>query len=416
MSKRTIVSFVTVVSLAAALALFVPSGLSSFLTNLLRGSSAKGDELTVMPRAMSFWVDATGTLRATSVQNFGPPPPFGEYWRFQIVSMMAEGKNVKQGELLVSFDAQKMRDDLQRFDNELDQANKELEKTKVQIDLERQELMSKLAEAETKYEKFKVKQEGVGPDVKSFREIELDRLALEQARREVAAFKDRIEWHKKSSEATYNIIASKKARAENKVNVIKRGMAGFEVKADRDGVVVYKMKWNGERFQIGENVWFGQSLIEIPDLNTILAEAFVPEVDIGNLRLGQRAEVTIDALPGKTYTGKVTKIGTLVRPKTWDIPNKILDVQISLDRLDTSTMRPNMSIKAKIETSTLSAVIVVSLKAVRNAADGSMVKVRADTVWREQMVKLGESNGSDVAITEGLKPGDRVALDFTKAK
>jgi len=408
--RRIIIAFAFIAATAAAYILF-----GSKLSSLLPRAIATGDELVVAPKTLVFGVDATGLLRATSVQNFGGPPMFANYWQFQIVNLVAEGKQVKAGDQLIAFDAQRIRDDLQRFQNELDQATKELEKTRTQIDLERQELLTRLAAAENNYEKLKLKQ-ARDPQFEAPNKVEEDRLAFEQARREVEALKERLDWHKKSSEATYQIIVSKKTRAENKVNQIKKGMENFQAKADRDGVVIYKSKWNGDKYRVGENVWMGQSILEIPELNTIIAEAFVPEVDIGKIKTGQRAEVTIDAFPDKIYSGSIKTIGTLVRPKAWDIPNKILDIQIALDQLDTSIMRPAMSVKAKIETSSIENCLAVPLKAVRTTAEGSMIKVKADQGWRQQQVKLGESNGTEVVIVEGLNAGDRIATDFAKAK
>lgn len=404
----------------ALIALLVLIGGFSFLksgafSSVLRKGSAAVDELVIAPRSMNFWVDATGTLRASSVRNFSAPPPFGEYWQFQLVSMAPEGNNVKSGDVLVSFDAQKVREDLQRYQSELDQANKELEKTKVSIDLEREGLAAKLAESENKFEKLKLKQ-GAGAQIEASNVIEKDNLAVEQARREVAAMKERMEWHKKSSEAAYNIILSRKSRAENRVSSIQKGMEGFQAKSDRNGVVVYKVKWNGERYRVGETVWSGMPVIEIPELNTILAEALVPEVDIGKIRVGQHAEVSIDAFPGRSFTGTVKSVGTLVRPKAWDIPNKILDVQIALDQLDILVMRPAMSVRVKIETNSIADCVAVPLKAVLTTAEGAVVKVRADTGWRAQRVKLGDSNGTDIVVAEGLSNGDRVATDFLKAR
>ena len=408
--KRVIIGVALVAAVAAAYVLF-----GSRLSSLLPKATATGDEVVVAPKTLVFGVDATGLLRATSVQNFGGPPMFANYWNFQIVNLVAEGKQVKAGEQLITFEAQRIREDLQRFQNELDQATKELEKTRTQINLERQELQTRLAAAENNYEKLKLKQtRELG--VESLNKVEEDRLAFEQARREVEAIKERLDWHKKSSEATYQIIVSKKARAENKVNEIKKGMENFQAKADRDGVVIYKTKWNGDKFRVGENVWMGQMILEIPDLNTIIAEAFVPEVNIGKVKTGQRAEVTIDAFTDKVYSGSIKSVGTLVRPKAWDIPNKILDIQIALDQLDTSIMRPSMSVKAKVETSSIENCLAVPLKAVRTTAEGSMIKVKTDQGWREQLVKLGESNGTEVVIIEGLKAGDRIGADFAKAK
>jgi HlyD family secretion protein len=375
----------------------------------------EAETITVTPGTLAFRVESPGTLRATSVQSFGGPPAFGNYWQFQLVSIIPEGRNVKKGEVLLMFDAQRVNEDMMRFQNELDQASKELEKTTAQVSLERQELTAKLAEAENNYEKLKLKQR-VSSDVEASRNIELDQLGVEQARREVEALKERIEWHKKSSDAIQNIIASRKARAENKVAQINQGRENFQAKADRDGVVVYKTKWNGEKFQVGENVWSGQPIIDMPDLKTIRAEAFVPEVDIGKIKLDQHAEITIDAFPGKAYTGKVKKMDTLVRQKAWDIQNKILSVEIELDQLDTNLMRPAMGIKTKIETAALTNCLFVPLKAVKTTEAGALVKVRTETGWREQWVKLGEANATDVVILEGLKAGDRVASDYVKVK
>jgi HlyD family secretion protein len=408
MIRKITVSFVSLAALGAVVFFLMPGGLFS-------GAGATGEDVVMTPKPLSFWADATGVLRATSIRYFGGPPGFRNYWQFQIVSMVPEGKNVKKGEVLVRFDAQRIREDLQRAQNQMDQATKELEKTSVETDLAAQELTARLAEAETRYEKLKLKQLSV-TGVESLKKVEEDRVAFEHARRDVETLKRRLAAHQQANEANIKIIASKKAQAENEVNELKRGIESFQITADRDGVVVYKTKWNGEKFQVGENVWSGWPVIEIPDLNTILAEAFVPEVDIGKIKVGQRVELTIDAFPGKSYSGTVKSMGTLVRPKAWDIPNKVLDVQIALEQLDTSVMRPAMSIKAKIETAHRSSVLAVPLKAVRTTGEGTLVKVKDKAGWREQKVKLGESNGVEVIVPEGLKPGDRVASDFAKAK
>jgi multidrug resistance efflux pump len=403
-----------IAGVVAGTAILRPSLLPHSLGSLLSSGHDHVDELTVLPKSLSFGVDATGILRATSVQYFGAPPEFGSYWEFQIVSMAAEGKTVKKGESLISFDAQKVREDLQRFQNELEQAAKELERTRDQIDLENQELSAKLADVENRYQKMRLKQEGISPDLQAFRDIELDRLSVEQARREVEALKDRIRWHQSSSDATVKIIASKKARAENQVEEIKRGMEGFEVKSDRDGILVYKLKWNNNRYQVGETCYSGQPLMEIPDLNTILVEAYVPEVDIGKVKPGQHVEVSIDALPGSSFPGAVKSVGTLVRTKSWDVPNKVLEVLISLEHVDPATMRPSMTIRARIETAAYSDVLAIPLSAVRTVAGKVVVRVREGTQWRDRSVELGESNGTEVIVRQGLQPGDRIATDYIK--
>ena len=113
MPKRTrgfLISFVVIAALGVAVFLF-----QSRWQSLFPKVAATGEEFLVAQRTMTFSVNATGVLRATSVQNFGTPPEFGNYWQFQIVNLAPEGKQVKAGDALISFDAQKVRDDLQRF-------------------------------------------------------------------------------------------------------------------------------------------------------------------------------------------------------------------------------------------------------------------------------------------------------------
>ena len=96
-----------------------------------------------------------------------------------MVNLVPEGRNVKKGDLLIMFDAQRVQEDLMRFQSEFNQATKELDKTKAQIELERQELNAKLAEAENNHEKLKLKQR-VSSDIEASRNVELDMLAVAQ--------------------------------------------------------------------------------------------------------------------------------------------------------------------------------------------------------------------------------------------
>lgn len=412
MLKKLLKTFFTLVLLAGVtVAIFFLS--TKFFPMPKAGTNV--EEILIIPKTVKLSIDSNGILKADQVQNFGGPPAFENHWQFKISNMMAEGKVVKKGDLLLYFEAQGTFEELQQAQNELDQAKKQEEKMKVQIALEQEELKAKVAEAQHKYESLKLKQQ-TNAEIANSINIEKDRLAIEQARQELAALEEKLLWYKKSSEASYNIVVSRKSRAENKVNKVKAGMEQLQTKADREGVVVYKTRWNGEKFQLGENVWSGQPIMEIPDLKTIFAQAYVPEVDVGKIKVGQPVDVSIDALPGQTYSGKVKSIGRLVHSKSWDIPNKVLDVEIALDNTDSAVMRPAMSLKAKFETASLENAIAIPLSSIQVGANGNLVKVKTQNGWQEKTVKLGEYTGTDVIVTEGLSAGDKIASEFTKAK
>src|SRR5205823_11919094 len=76
-----------------------------------------------------------------------------------------------------------------------------------------------------------------------------------------------------------------------------------------DGVVTYLPVREGESVVVGIQNAQGSLLMTIADMSVITAEVRVDETDIVNVKIGQPADVTIDALPGKVYKGHVTLVG-----------------------------------------------------------------------------------------------------------
>ncbi len=77
-----------------------------------------------------------------------------------------------------------------------------------------------------------------------------------------------------------------------------------------DGVVTYIAVRVGENVVPGIQNATGSYLMTISDMSVVTSEVMVDETDIVSVKLGQDAEVTIDALPGKFFKGKVTEVGT----------------------------------------------------------------------------------------------------------
>jgi HlyD family secretion protein len=130
---------------------------------------------------------------------------------------------------------------------------------------------------------------------------------------------------------------------------------------------------------VGENVvpgvqnTVGSLLYQISDLAVITAEVKVDETDIVNVRLGQPAEVTIDAVPNKTFKGKVTEIGQSAIGRTSGATAgtnttttteeaKDFKVVVTLDSPPPG-MRPGLSATAKITTATRENAVTVPIQA-----------------------------------------------------
>ena len=147
-----------------------------------------------------------------------------------------------------------------------------------------------------------------------------------------------------------------------------------------EGIVTRRNIDEGETVVIGTMNNPGTVLLEIADFSVLEAEIEVDETDIPSIELGQRADITIDALPDKVWTGRVTKIGNSpIQPPnggTQDATNFL--VVVTLDE-NIPSVRPGFTCTAEITTATREATIAVPIQAttVREMdldADGNIVR------------------------------------------
>jgi HlyD family secretion protein len=114
----------------------------------------------------------------------------------------------------------------------------------------------------------------------------------------------------------------------------------------------------------------------VSDMSVITAEVHVDETDIVNVAIGQPAEVTIDALPGKTFKGKVTEIGDNAIVRSTGVSSeqsatstqeaKDFKVVVTLDNLTDElrrSLRPGLSATAKITTGTAKSTLAIPIQA-----------------------------------------------------
>ncbi len=142
--------------------------------------------------------------------------------------------------------------------------------------------------------------------------------------------------------------------------------------APYDGVVTNLPVREGETVVIGIQNSPGSTLMTIADLGVITAEVKVDETDIVNVTLDQSAEVTIDAIPGKTFQGKVTEIGNIAVIRSTGLATsqttagsqeaKDFKVVVTLEN-PPANLRPGLSATAKITTATRSGILVIPIQA-----------------------------------------------------
>lgn len=210
-------------------------------------------------------------------------------------------------------------------------------------------------------------------------------------------------------------IQSAQARIQElqaKLNLARQQLSRTEVRADVPGIVVYKDVFFGSeqrRPQVGDQVWANQPLLILPDISKMVVESRVRETDIHKVERNQSVRVRVEAYPDLRLTGKVTLVGTLAQEEKERRGTKFFGVTIQINESE-PRLRPGMTARVEIEVEERKDALYVPLDAVFEKNGRHVVYVLRGRGLSEREVALGPSNQDFVAIDQGLKAGDRVAL------
>src|SRR5581483_2318168 len=142
------------------------------------------------------------------------------------------------------------------------------------------------------------------------------------------------------------------------------------------------------------------------------AKCFVLEKDAGELRPEEKVTLSLDPFPGSMFTGKVKSIDKVERAIDRDSPVKFFQTIVTLDKTDPNLMKPGVKLKAEIEGGELKSVLVVPRSAIIKKDADYFAYVQSGLAKFDPVkVALGQGDIIQVVVTEGLKPGQVIALN-----
>ena len=166
----------------------------------------------------------------------------------------------------------------------------------------------------------------------------------------------------------------------------------------------------------GEAVDIGIPLMVLSDVSRIIVKAEVDESDVGKLRLGQHAEVTTDAFPGRVFPATVYEIGQSVgkRKVRPDDVTKMGDMKVLETKLEVTRggedLRLGMTVDVKIVVAQKDKVVIIPRHLVTLGKKDAVVAVESPGGPASRRITLGVWDESRVEVTAGLSPGDRVLI------
>ena len=212
------------------------------------------------------------------------------------------------------------------------------------------------------------------------------------------------------SQQTYDNALAAYEKAKASYDQVVANLTDTTITAPMDGTII------GEPLKVGQTIATGIStqmiIATIADLSDLEIYLTVDETDIGNVKEGAKVDFTVDAHPGKTFTGTVKNIslGTKGNMGTTSSSVVYYTVRVAIPAEDVSNFFPSMTARATIHGEEKQNVLLVPLAAVRSDKVGEFVYVNKDGKPVRTSVKTGMTGESTIEIVSGLAEGDEIVI------
>ena len=192
------------------------------------------------------------------------------------------------------------------------------------------------------------------------------------------------------------------ARAKEALNNAKVQLSYATLVAPISGVIGSVSTQEGETVAAGLN---SPTFVTIIDLDRLEVDAMVDEVDIGKVRVGQKAMFTVDSFPAREFPGKVVAI----YPDAVLLENVVYyDVVVAIQGNEDKVLRPQMTASATIFLDAKTGVLAIPTKAVKRERGKNVVYVVKDGQPQPREVKVGWKDGTWIEVVSGLQEGETI--------
>ena len=270
---------------------------------------------------------------------------------------------------------------------------------------------SKLAEAEASQARAKLDYDRAQAlfDLQSMTKANYDaaKEKYDTTTAQVAAARAQIQMKQataESAKANISVVEAKSKVAEATVQETQIPLGDTALRSPLNGLVLQKS------IERGTLVSSGTKAFTVADTSAVKAVFGVADIDVPEMKLGRVLSVESETMPGKEFRGQITSVFPAADPKS-----RAFNIEVTIQNPD-FLLRPNMivslTVGAQLKVSAESVIPLNAVMKAKNDPNGYAVLVLVDQGGKQiaqlRDVKLGESYGNTVAVTAGLKVGDRV--------
>lgn len=358
------------------------------------------------------YLEIRGEVKALRSKTVVAPFGAGD---LQILKLAANGAKVKQGDVLVEFDATTTKQKLATDQSALKSAEAAIQQSKAAARLKEEQDLTDVMKA--KYDAESARMDASKQEILSAIDGEEARLKLADAVQKQKEAEAKLKADRNSAAADIASKQQKRDQAEHDVQRDEYSLQSLELRSSLDGVVALMNNWRSAGmgmptlFKAGDRAWPGAAIAELPDPSTLRIAARVEEAERGQLKLGQSATVRLSAVPDRSFEGTVDKISataSLDFQGGWPIPRNF-EVELSLKDKD-ERLSPGMSAEVRVVVDRVANGVVMPASGVFRKAGRTVAYVRRSSKFQETSIEVTRRSGDDVLIANGLQAGQQVAL------
>ena len=327
----------------------------------------------------------------------------------KIAWMVEDGSPVVAGDLVIRFDPTELEKTVLDGKADLDTAERKIAKTRTEAGAKIHGLDKDTDVAKLELEsarKFQSKDEAIF----SRNEIIESEIDEKLANHKVEHFEGSRKTQETLSQADEALLVIERRKANLKIRQAEETLSSLGITAPHKGIVVFRKDWRGNLPQVGDMVWRGQPLAEIPALDEMEAEVQVLEADAGGLTVGRPAEIVLESNSDRTIQAEIRRVDNVPKPRARGIPVQYFGVTLRLEETDPAVMKPGLRVRATLLLEERPGAVVVPLQAVFDKEGKRVVYRRGSSRFDPVKVVLGPSSFGRVVVETGLEEGDVIAL------
>ncbi len=328
-----------------------------------------------------------------------------------------EGAIVKKGDIIAILDQENQQIILKKAIIAEKQARLNYEQAKLS------NLPKQIATAEARVEELEVSLRNAEDRLNRIRELKEKGYASQQELEDAQKTVDSLKVQLGEAKTSLEILKAKDyqqtlesarlnwERAKVDLEDARKTLGDAIIKSPIDGTVLEKFVQEGDTV-ISSRQGFseGTTICTIAELSEVQVKGSVDEVDIGQVKVGQKAEITVDAYPERKYDGVVANIYPQGQKQAGGLTT--FTVIVSVENKDRSLLA-NMTATIRIRTKEVKDVLLVPFAAIQpgEKENETIVYVRDERgIPKETKVILGATDYENYEVKEGLKEGDLVKI------